>query len=50
MGYAGFSLKKISRGPFCPQGGGGMGAGGMGVQKGKVAHGTSLAPFLIFCN
>ncbi len=45
-----FAEKNFSR-PLARRGGsGGMGAGGLGVRKGRIAHGTSLALFLIFCN
>ena len=44
-----FAEKNFSR-PFGPQGRlGGISAGGPGVRKGRIAHGTSLADFLIFC-
>ena len=51
MGYAGFSLKKISRGPLAL-----MRAAGadrlepLGLRKGAIVHGRSLKSFLTFRN
>jgi hypothetical protein len=40
MGYAGFSLKEISRALLSPESSGGTGASGLGTQKRRIAHGA----------
>jgi hypothetical protein len=50
MGYAGFSLKKITRAFWPVARRGGTDVSVLGMQKREIAHGMSLVVFLIFCN
>jgi hypothetical protein len=49
VGYAGFSLKEISRALFPPRQNRGTAAPILACGKGRTGHGESLIQFLVFC-